>query len=321
MKKAYGTSIKLFAEMEKKMSEVIKLGKYKGLSIQRPEAVVSEEEKQEAYARRQRTFAESTEVDRPAKETDIVNIDFVGYMDGTPFEGSSGEDYALEIGSGTFIPGFEEQLAGASKGDEVDVDITFPADYAAAHLAGKSAVFKVKINSVTEQTFPPLTKTVIKEIDDSLKMYKERETEELFESMLTEAIVADSEIEVSDDLLEREITELLQTWKARIMMTGVDPEKYYEATGTSEEEIRVMLREDALDRAKSRLVLEKIAEIEGLKATKAAKMIYINRMATQYGIPEEEVENALTQEHLDAIESDVRIRKALQLIKDNMAAE
>ncbi len=303
------------------MSEVIRLGNYKGLSIKRPEAVVTDEEKQEAYFRRQRTFATSTEVDRPAKETDIVNIDFEGFMGGAAFAGGAGENYPLEIGSGSFIPGFEEQLAGASKGDVVDVNVVFPEDYAAAHLAGKEAVFKVKINSITEQSFPPLTKSVIKEIDDSLQMYKEREVEELFEAMLTEAIVADSEVEVSEDLLEREISELLQTWKARIMMTGVDPEQYYIATGTTEEEVREMLRQDAYDRAESRLVLEKIAEIEGLKATKAAKMIYINRMATQYGVPEEDVEAALTQEHLDAIESDVRIRKALQLIKDNLAAE
>ena len=301
------------------MNGVKKLGKYKGLNIEKPVVEVTEEQKQEAYRKRQRQFATSVAVERPVQDGDVVNIDFTGYLNDEAFEGGSSEGFLLEIGSGDFIEGFEEQLLGAQIGETRDLNVTFPADYVAADLAGQPVVFKVKINSISEQQYPPLTKSITKEIDDSLEMFANQEMEQLYEEKIVEAIVADSEIEVPEDVLAVETEELFQQWKAEIRMNGVEAERYYAMTGSDEESVKKELYDKALYRSTSRLALEAVAEAEGLKATKAAMTIFLSQMATQYGVPLETLEASLPVEHRDAIESDVRIRKALQFIKDNMA--
>ncbi len=308
-------------EMEQKMSEFVKLGKYKGLTIQRPEAIVSEEEKQEAYRRRQRMFAESVDVERPIQAGDVATIDFTGYhLNGEAFEGGAGTDYPLEIGSGTFIPGFEDQLIGVEKGAEVDVNVSFPEEYAVDELAGKPVVFKVLVKAVSEQRYPDLGATAKKEIDDSLQMYKNREVEQDYENMLTDAVVADSEVNIPEEILERELTEVLNQWKSTMQLQGLDPEQYYSMTNMNDDLMREQLREQAVIRSESRMVLEAIAEEENLQATKAAIEMYLHQMATEYGLPLEQVEETLQKDHMDAIESDVRIRKALQLIKENVVS-
>lgn len=303
------------------MNGVIRLGKYKGISVARPVVEVTEEQKQEAYRKRQRQFATSVAVERPVQEGDVVNIDFEGFLNGEAFEGGSSEGYLLEIGSGDFIEGFEDQLIGAQIGETRELHVTFPEDYVSANLAGQPVLFRVKVNSVSEQQYPPLTKSITREIDDSLEMFANQEREQLFEEKIVETIAADSEIEVPEDVLALETEELFQQWKAEIRMNGVEAETYYQLTGSNEEEVKKELYDKAMYRSTSRLVLEAVAEAEGLKATKAAMTIFLSQMATQYGVPLETLEASLPVEHRDAIESDVRIRKALQFIKDNMATE
>lgn len=298
------------------MSEYVKLGRYIGLNVKKPEVIVTEEELEEGYKKRQRTFAKSIAVnDRPVKEDDIVTIDFDGYLNGEPFNGGSDKSYPLEIGSHTFIPGFEEQLIGAEIGQTVDVNVTFPEGYAAKELAGQDVLFKVKINAITEQEFIPLGESVKKEVRDSLEMFKRREVEDIYEGMLADAVVADSEVTVPDEMLEIEMTDLMNRWKTALTRQGIEPNAYFQATGITEDQIRAQYREQAVARAKSRLVLEAIAEKEHLQATKPAIEMYLGEMALEYGLPVEEVRNALTKDHMDAIESDVRIRKVLQLLK------
>ena len=298
------------------MSEYVKLGRYIGLNVKKPEVIVTEEELEEGYKKRQRTFAKSIAVnDRPVKEDDIVTIDFDGYLNGEPFNGGSDKSYPLEIGSHTFIPGFEEQLIGAEIGQTVDVNVTFPEGYAAKELAGQDVLFKVKINAITEQEFIPLGESVKKEVRDSLEMFKRREVEDIYEGMLADAVVADSEVTVPDEMLEIEMTDLMNRWKTALTRQGIEPNAYFQATGITEDQIRAQYREQAVARAKSRLVLEAIAEKEHLQATKPAIEMYLGEMALEYGLPVEEVRNALTKDHMDAIESDVRIRKVFQLLK------
>ncbi|MGI6205842.1 MAG: trigger factor [Anaerovoracaceae bacterium] len=304
------------------MSEYVKLGEYKGLRIKRPEAVVTEEELQEGIRNRQRKFATSVEInDRPVKKGDVATIDFAGYLDGKQFEGGTDTDYPLEIGSGAFIPGFEDQLIGAELGQDVDVNVTFPEDYPAEDLAGKDVLFKVKIKKISEQQYPDVGETVRKEVLDSLQMFKNREVEDQYEGMLADAVVAKSEVKVPDEMYEREVTDLVNRWKATLQMNGIDPNSYYQMTGITEDKVKEHFHDQAMQRAKSRLVLEEIAAVEHLEATKPAIEMYLNQMAIEYGLPVDQVRDALTKDHMDAIESDVRIRKALQVLKDNAVSE
>ncbi len=298
------------------MSEYVKLGQYIGLNVKKPEVIVTEEELEEGYRKRQRTFAKSIAVtDRPVREGDIATIDFTGYLDGEPFEGGADTNYPLEIGTHTFIPGFEEQLVGAEIGQEVDVNVTFPEGYAAQNLAGKDVLFKVKINAITEQEFPPLGETVKKEVRDSLEMFRRREVEDMYENMLADAVVANSEVTIPDGMLDQELEDLMNRWKTALTRQGIEPNAYFQATGISEDQIKAQYHDQAVARAKSRLVLEAIAEKEHLEATKPAIEMYLGEMAIEYGLSVEEVRKALTQKHMDAIESDVRIRKVLQMLK------
>ena len=298
------------------MSEYVKLGQYIGLNVKKPEVIVTEEELEEGYRKRQRTFAKSIAVtDRSVREGDIATIDFTGYLDGEPFEGGADTNYPLEIGTHTFIPGFEEQLVGAEIGQEVDVNVTFPEGYAAQNLAGKDVLFKVKINAITEQEFPPLGETVKKEVRDSLEMFRRREVEDMYENMLADAVVANSEVTIPDGMLDQELEDLMNRWKTALTRQGIEPNAYFQATGISEDQIKAQYHDQAVARAKSRLVLEAIAEKEHLEATKPAIEMYLGEMAIEYGLSVEEVRKALTQKHMDAIESDVRIRKVLQMLK------
>ncbi len=304
------------------MGEYVKLGEYKGLKIKKPEAVVTEEELQEGIRSRQRKFATSVEItDRPVKEGDVATIDFAGYLDGEQFEGGTDTDYPLEIGSNTFIPGFEDQLIGAELGQDIDVNVTFPEDYPAEDLAGKAVVFKCKIKQISEQQYPEVGETVRKEVLDSLQMFKNREVEDQYEGMLADAVVAKSEVTVPDDMYEREVTDLVNRWKATLQMNGINPDQYYSMTGMNDERVKEHFHDQAMERAKSRLVLEEIAAVEHLEATQPAIEMYLSQMAIEYGLSVEQVKEALTKDHMDAIESDVRIRKALQVLKSNAVSE
>lgn len=298
------------------MSEYVKLGEYIGLNVKKPEVIVTEEEIEAGYKKRQRTFAKSVEVtDRPLQMDDIATIDFAGYLNGELFDGGSDSNYPLEIGSHTFIPGFEEQLVGAEIGQTVDVNVTFPEGYAAQHLAGQDVLFKVTVKAITAQEFIPLGESVKKEVRDSLEMYRRREVEDIYEGMLADAVVANSEVTVPEELYQHEVDDLMNRWKTALTRQGIDPTAYFQMSGISEDQIRAQYHEQALTRAKSRLVLEAIAEKEHLRATTPAIEMYLGEMALEYGLPIEDVRNALTKDHMDAIESDVRIRKVLQLLK------
>lgn len=300
------------------MNGVIKLGKYIGLGLEKPVIQVTKEQIEETCRSRQRKFASNAKVERAAQDTDIVNIDFEGFLNGEKFEGGSSQGFDLELGSNSFIDGFEEQLIGAEAGDEREVNVTFPADYVAADLAGKPVVFKVKVNGVFEQTFPELDKSVLEEIIDSLEMFAAQESEQAYEDLIVQTLIDNSELDIPAEVLAVETEELFQQWSAQIRMNGIDIEQFYAMTGTNEAAVKEELQEQAIYRSSSRLLLEAVAEAEGMKATKAAITIFLSQMATQYGVPLEDLEKTLPAEHMDAIESDVRIRKALQFIKDHM---
>lgn len=295
----------------------VTLGQYKGLKAIRPSSAVTDEELEKLYDQQARVFAQRIEVkDRPVKNGDVANIDFTGYVEGEKFEGGSGNSYPLEIGSGTFIPGFEEQLIGGSVGDEIDVNVTFPEDYGAPALAGKAALFKVKINKIEEVHIPVLDDNVRKDLKEKLEEQKATQNEIQLEQTLINAVVADSEIEVPQDEIIAETASLVNEWKMAMRQRGIDPDQYFRATGLTEAQLSKQLEPKAENGIKARLVLEAIARTEDLQVTPEDIEERIKLMADQFKTTPEDIKEKLGDDHVDALTSDLRMVKAVSLIKE-----
>ena len=296
----------------------VTLGQYKGLKASRPSSAVTDEELEKLYDQQARVFAQRIEVkDRPIKKGDVANIDFTGYADGEKFEGGSGNSYPLEIGSGTFIPGFEEQLVGASVGDEIDVNVTFPEDYGAPALAGKDALFKVKVNKIEEVHIPVLDDNVRKDLREKLEEQKATQNEIELEGALIGAVVADSDVEVPEDEIIAETASLVNEWKLAMRQRGIDPEQYFSATGLTEEQLSKQLEPKAENGIKARLVLEAIARTEDLQVTDQDIEERIQLMADQFKTTPEDIKEKLGPDHKEALTADLRMVKAVAFIKEN----
>lgn len=296
----------------------VTLGQYKGLRAKRPSSAVTDEELERLYDQQARIFAQRIEVkDRPVQDGDVATIDFRGYADGELFEGGSGNDYPLEIGSGTFIPGFEEQIIGASAGDEIDVNVTFPEDYGAPSLAGKAALFKVKVNKIEEVHVPVLDDNVRKDLREKLEEQKKTQNEIELEGALIGAVVADSEADVPDDEIVAETASLVNEWKLAMKQRGIDPEQYFSATGLTEEQLSKQLEPKAVQGIKSRLVLEAVARTENLQVTDEDIEERIKMLAEQFRTTPEDIKEKLGPDHAAALTADLRMVKAVALIKAN----
>lgn len=308
----------------------VELGEYKGLEVMKHSTDVSDKEVADELERRRQQQAELVlKEDEPAAEGDTVIIDFEGKVDGKPFDGGKAENYSLELGSKTFIPGFEDQLVGHKAGDEVEVKVTFPDDYQAKDLQGKDAVFEVKIHEVKQKELPELDDDFAKDIDDdvdTLEELKAKVKDEIKEqkeaaaknAVQEEAIskaVENAKIgDIPEAMIEDDVQRQMDQYFSGMQQQGINPDMYFKLTGTSEEDLRKQFREGSEERVKTNLVLEAIVEKEKIEISEDEINDEIKDLATQYGMDEKAVRSALSD---DMLKHDISIRKVVQEMTDS----
>ena len=304
----------------------VKLGKYKGVKVEKADTEVTDEEVDAEINREREHNARNIEVtDRAVKDGDMTIIDFEGFVDGVAFEGGKGENYPLTIGSGAFIPGFEEQLVGAEIGKEVEVNVTFPEDYQASELQGKAAVFKCTVKEIKEKELPELDDEFASEVSefDTLAEYKAdvkdkltekkiKEAKETKESAVIEAIVKDSEMEIPGPMLETQQRQMIDEFAQRMQMQGLSMEQYFQLTGATYDQMIEQVKPQAEARIKSRLVLEAIVKAEKIEASEEEYEEEIKSMAEVYQLEVEKVKEMLSEKSAQQIKQDIAVRKAAE---------
>lgn len=308
----------------------VKLGEYKGMEVPDQDTTVTDADVDDALETKRQQQAELVlKEDRPAEKGDTVVIDYKGSVDGEEFDGGSAENYSLELGSGSFIPGFEDQLIGHNADEDVDVNVTFPEDYHAKNLAGKDALFKVKIHEIKEKQLPELDDDFAKDVDedvDTLAELKEKTKKQLQEEKDNQAkaaiedaainkAVANAEIQdIPQAMLDDDTNRQMQQYLAGMQQQGISPQMYFQITGTKEEDLKKQFANDAAQRVKTNLVLEAIVDDANLDATDEEIAKEISDLAKQYGMEEDAVKKALSK---DMLMHDIKIRKAVDLVADS----
>ena len=308
----------------------VKLGDYKGMSVSKQDTEVSDADVDAELENKRQQQAELVlKEDEPAAKGDTVVIDYVGTVDGEKFDGGSADNYSLELGSGSFIPGFEDQLIGHKADEDVDVKVTFPEDYHAKNLAGKEAVFNVKIHEVKEKQLPDLDDEFAKDVDedvDTLNELKEKTKKQLqeqkedaaksaIEDEAIEAAVNNAEIaDIPQAMLDQDTDRQVQQYLAGMQQQGINPQMYFQITGSSEDDLKKQFASDADKRVKTNLVLEAIVKDADLTASDDDIKKEISDLAKQFGMEEDAVEKSLTK---DMLAHDIEIKKAVDLVADS----
>ena len=307
------------------------LGKYKGVEIEKIDTTVSDEEVEEELKKEQEKNASIKEVtDRAVADGDQINLNFEGFVDGAAFEGGKGEDYPLTIGSGSFIPGFEEQLIGAEIGKEIEVNVTFPENYQSEELAGKPAVFKCTVLKIKEKILPELTDEFADDVSEfsTLEEYKadirknleakkaERAKTEK-ENKVIDAIIADSEIEIPEPMLKAQQEQIVDEFAQRLQSQGLNIEQYFAYMGTSREKMVEESKDQADKRIRTRLVLEEIVKAENIVATEEDFETELTKLAEAYGADRETVKKIFEGREKDRMMEDIAVQKALSFVADN----
>ena len=309
----------------------VKLGKYKGVKVDQMDTEVTDEEIDQEINKERENNARNITVDnRPVKDGDITALDFEGFVDGEPFEGGKGEDYPLTIGLGAFIPGFEEQLVGAEIGKEVEVKVTFPEDYQAENLQGKEAVFKCTIKEIKEKELPELDDEFASEVSEfetmaeyresvkkSLTEKKEKDAKNAKEEAAIQAVVEDSEMEIPEPMLESQQKQMVDEFAQRITMQGLSMEQYFQFTGTNYQKMVEQVKPQALERIKSRLVLEAVVKAENIEVTEEDYEKELETMAEVYQMEIAKVKDLMGEREKKNIMQDLAVRKAAEFITDN----
>lgn len=308
-----------------------KLGEYKGLEVTKQSVEVTEEEITADIEAKLAQHAEmEVKEDEAIVEGDTAVIDFEGFVGEEAFEGGKGEDYALEIGSNTFIPGFEEQLVGAKAGDSKDVVVTFPEEYHAEELAGKEATFKVTVKEVKVKVLPELDDEFAKEIDETVetadelrkKMTEEKieakkaEAEAVLRDELVEKAAANAEFEVPAGMINTEVDQMMREFDQRLQQQGMNLELYTQFSGQTEEDLRGQMKEEADNRIRVRLTLEAIADAEKIEATDEDINKELEEMSKQFNMTTEQITTALGGS-TDILKQDIRMKKTVELLVDN----
>ncbi|WP_288599054.1 trigger factor [uncultured Limosilactobacillus sp.] len=308
----------------------VTLGDYKGMEVPEQDTSVSDADVDSELENKRQQQAELVlKEDEAAADGDTVVIDYEGTVDGEKFDGGSADNYSLVLGSGSFIPGFEDQLVGHKADEDVDVNVTFPEDYHAKDLAGKDALFKVKIHEVKEKQLPELDDEFAKDVDEDvetlaelkdkvkkqLQDQKEAAAKAAIEDAAIEAAVANAETEeIPQAMLDDDTNRQLQQYLAGMQQQGINPQMYFQITNTTEDDLRKQFADDAAKRVKTNLVLEAVVKDANLNATDEDVQNEIADLAKQYGMDEEAVSKALTR---DMLEHDIEIKKAVDLIADS----
>ncbi len=314
------------------VSPEVTLGEYKGLDIHKDEVNVTDEDVEAELSKVQDRFADWVlrEEGQPAEDGDQVTIDFVGKKDGEPFEGGSGENYPLELGSNTFIPGFEEQLVGVKTDDVKDVTVTFPEDYQAADLAGKEAVFTVTVHDIKYKDRPEVNDELIAQLKrdgvetvekfkevtkEDLTKERERAADEKFTNDLMEAISDNATVEIPAVMIENEVDNLYRDFTNRMQQSGFTAEQYFAATGQTEADLKATMRPDAQRRVKGSLVLDAVIKAENIEISDEDVEKEYTEMSTLYNMDVEQIKKLLPAEK---IKDDLAQQKALELIKSSV---
>ncbi|WP_188067696.1 trigger factor [Brevibacillus brevis] len=307
----------------------VKLGDYKGLSIEEKDFSVTEESVDAELKRMQERHAELVAVEEGAAKTgDIAVIDFEGFQDGVAFEGGKAEDYSLELGSGTFIAGFEEQLAGLNIGEEKEITVTFPEEYHSPNLAGKEAVFKVKLNSLKRKNMPVLDDEFAKDVSefdtleelkaDTKKKLEEKtaqEKDQYVREQLVLKAAENAEIDLPAVMVEHELDQMVNEFGQRLQYQGMTLELYYQFSGMDESQLRDQLRADATSRVRTSLTLEAIGKAENIEATEEDVNAELDKLAGVYGRPADELRKIFSaQDGMAALYRDVQTRKTVDLL-------
>nr|WP_297175445.1 trigger factor [uncultured Agathobaculum sp.] len=310
----------------------VTLGQYKGIEVEKETVKVPAADVKAELNRLAQRNARTETVKRKAKKNDTVDIDYDGSIDGVPFEGGKAEHHMLTLGSGSFIPGFEDQLIGCKAGDEKDVVVTFPEDYHAKELAGKEAVFKCKVHKVEETILPAIDDEFAKdvsdtcetlddlkkEITDRLKKERQEAADHAFEEKILDAVIADMQADIPQAMVESQIDTMVQDFGYRLQMQGMQMDQYLKMTGTEMGAFRAVFREQAERQVKTRLALEKVAELEKIAVSDKELDEEYAKMAEQYGMELDRLKSIVSAE---ALSGDLRISNALEFLKKNAKAK
>ncbi len=309
----------------------VKLGKYKGVSVTKIDSKVTATEVNESIKAELERDARMVTKKGKAANGDTAVIDFEGFIDDVAFEGGKGENYDLVLGSGSFIPGFEDQLVGHKAGEDVDVEVTFPETYQAEDLAGKAAVFKCHIHEVKKKDVPKLDDEYVSDHTEfeTVDEYKASVKERLENNKKTEGrraqedeaiakIVEDSEMEIPDAMLDYQVENMINDFANNMAQQGLSLQQYMQFTGMTMDAFREQVRPDALSRTQSSLVLEAIAKAEKIEATDADVDTKLEEMSKQYGMELEQIKNLVGENEKESMKKDIAIEKAIELIMDNV---
>ncbi|MGM0208620.1 trigger factor [Enterococcus sp. DIV0421] len=305
----------------------VKLGDYKELTVEKQDREVTEEDVDARIKREQEAQAELViKEDEAAENGDTVVIDFEGFLGEETFEGGKGENYSLELGSNSFIPGFEEQLVGTKAGDSKDVTVTFPEDYQAEDLAGKEAVFKVTVHEVKAKELPELDDEFAKDVDDSVESLaelkekyraeltetKEKAAEDAkYEAAIRQAVENAEIVELPHSMVHDEVHRSMDEFLNNMQRQGISPEMYYQLTGSTEADLHTQFEGEAETRVKTNLVIEAIAKAEGLEATEEDIENEIKELSEAYNMPVDQIKRVLTE---DMLKHDITMKKAVELV-------
>ena len=310
----------------------VTLGKYKGVQVTKIDTTVTDEEVEAALEKEQQKNSRTVTVtDRPVANGDTAVIDFEGFVDGVAFEGGKGENHPLEIGSHSFIDTFEDQLVGHNTGDEVEVNVTFPEKYQAADLAGKPAVFKVKINEIKTKELPELNDEFASEVSEfdtlaeykedlrkHLEVEKENEAKRTKEDEALKKIIDKSTMEIPEAMIETQCENMINEFAQRIAQSGLSMEQYMQFSGMTIDGLKEQVRPEAETRIKSSLVLEQIAKDENIEVSEDEINAEIEKMAAQYGMEADKLKEYLGDAEKESIKRDLAVTKAVDLIMENV---
>lgn len=310
----------------------VTLGKYKGVKIEKIDTDVTEEEITADIDREREKNARTADVtDRTVQSRDIATIDFEGFVDGAAFEGGKGEDYPLTIGSGAFIPGFEEALIGAEIGKETEVNVTFPEDYQAAELAGKAAVFKCTVKKLQERLIPELDDDFVSEVSDEsdtvaeyreevkrkLQERKEDEAGNAREDAVIKAIIDDAKMDIPDAMVETQQRQMVQDYAQRLQAQGISMDQYMQFTGLTVEALLEQVKPQAMSRIQSRLVLEAVVKAENITASEEEFEEEAKTMGEAYQMDIDRVKEVLGENGRKQAMEDICVKKALKFVVEN----
>ena len=311
----------------------VKLGQYKGVKVKKVDTSVTDDEVEGEIEKEMNRNARSVETEEEIKEGDTATIDFEGFMDGVPFEGGKGEEHPLEIGSHSFIDGFEEQLIGKKAGDEVKVEVTFPEDYQEESLAGKPAVFEVKIHTVRRKELPALDQDFAEDqgfdsveeyredVKNRLVKYKEDDAKRQKEDEAIQKIMDSSEMEIPDAMIETQVNRMLTGFANRMRSQGLSMQQYLQFSGTTTDAMKEQTRPEAEKRIRSSLVLDAVAEAEKIEVTDEDIEEQLKKIAEQYRMEVDELKKSFGEDERKDMERELKVEKAIDLILENAVEE